>query len=514
MAAAAEPSGAQLRSSAIGLWDVVFQSITYMAPGVGLVFSIGIGINFTGETLPLAVAIGLLACTLTAVAIGQCAKYIPSAGGIYTYAAKGLNPSFGFYIGWLYVGLRGLPSRLPLHAQRLPDRPDAEAAALARRVVVEVVDLDDPDDHRGLLPDVLRRPHLGRAGIILGIMEIAIFVALSLWMIVDNSSYNSASYFNPANSLQDTKGLFIGAVYGILAFIGFEAAAALGEEARDPRRTVPRGVIYSCVSIGLYYILCCYAWNVGAGSTGIVAHYNDNGFNSWVPFGKEFWGSGWILVFLALINSNIACASAAVNNAGRVLFSMGRIGALPSFIGKVHPHHRTPYWGVIVTLILSTIVSFLSAWKFGADFAYAVNATLFTVLAIVIYMIACAACVGYFSREGREYRNVWLHVVVPIGGILVFILAMYAQYFSFDSLFKYTGVYPFSWGLIGAVIWLGVGIAITLWMRASRPSRWRARRLLSAASPRSSRTTGPPNPCRSAISRRSILRISVERART
>ena len=469
MAAAAEPSGAQLRSSAIGLWDVVFQSITYMAPGVGLVFSIGIGINFTGETLPLAVAIGLLACTLTAVAIGQCAKYIPSAGGIYTYAAKGLNPSFGFYIGWLYVGfaaflpvflftLNGYLIDLTLKQQHWPGESWSKWWIWTILTIIVVFFLTYFDVRIS-----------GRAGIILGIMEIAIFVALSLWMIVDNSSYNSASYFNPANSLQDTKGLFIGAVYGILAFIGFEAAAALGEEARDPRRTVPRGVIYSCVSIGLYYILCCYAWNVGAGSTGIVAHYNDNGFNSWVPFGKEFWGSGWILVFLALINSNIACASAAVNNAGRVLFSMGRIGALPSFIGKVHPHHRTPYWGVIVTLILSTIVSFLSAWKFGADFAYAVNATLFTVLAIVIYMIACAACVGYFSREGREYRNVWLHVVVPIGGILVFIPAMYAQYFSFDSLFKYTGVYPFSWGLIGAVIWLGVGIAITLWMRASRP---------------------------------------------
>src|SRR3954453_7839157 len=118
MAAAAESTGGNLRTSSIGLWDVVFQSVTYMAPGVGLVFWIGIGINFAGEVLPLAVAIGLLACTLTAVAIGQCAKHIPSAGGIYThaanglnpmfgiytYAAKGANPSFAFYTGWLYVG--------------------------------------------------------------------------------------------------------------------------------------------------------------------------------------------------------------------------------------------------------------------------------------------------------------------------------------------------------------------------------------------------------------------------
>jgi amino acid transporter len=469
MAAAAETGGARLRTSSIGLWDVVFQSITYMAPGVGLVFSIGIGIPFAGETLPLAVAIGLLACTLTAVAIGQCAKYVPSAGGIYTYAAKGLNPSFGFYIGWLYVGfaaflpvflftLNGYLIDLTLKQQNWPGASWSKWWIWTILTIIVVFFLTYFDVRIS-----------GKAGIILGVIEIAIFVALSAWMIVDNSSYNSLSYFNPSNSAQGTKGLFIGAVYGILAFIGFEAAAALGEEARDPSRTVPRGVIYSCVGIGLYYVFCCYAWNVGAGATGIIKHYNDNGFNSWVPFAKEFWGSAWILVFLALVNSNIACASAAVNNAGRVLFSMGRIGALPSFIGKVHPHHRTPYWGVIATIILSTIMSFILAAKFGADFAYAVAGTMFTVLAIVIYMVACASCVGYFSKEGREHRNVLLHVVIPIAGIIVFVPAMYAQYFSFDQLFKWAVVYPFNWSVITALVWLGAGVLITLWMRSQRP---------------------------------------------
>ena len=104
MAAAAEPSGPELRSGSIGLWDVVFQSITYMAPGVGLVSAIGIGMDFTATTLPLAVIIALIGCTLAAVWIRQTAKYMPSAGGIYTYAAKGLSPSFGFFVGWLYVG--------------------------------------------------------------------------------------------------------------------------------------------------------------------------------------------------------------------------------------------------------------------------------------------------------------------------------------------------------------------------------------------------------------------------
>ena len=56
-------------------------------------------------------------------------------------------------------------------------------------------------------------------------------------------------------------------------------------------------------------------------------------------------------------------------------------------------------------------------------------------------LVACAACIGYFNKEGRPHRNVLLHVVIPIAGIAVFIPAMYAQYFSFDTLFKYVGVF-------------------------------------------------------------------------
>jgi amino acid transporter len=470
MAAAEGTSGTQLRTSSIGLMDVVFQSITYMAPGAGLVFSIGIGIAYAGITLPLSVVIALIGCTFTAVAIGQVAKYVPSAGGIYTYVAKGLSPKFGFYVGWMYVGFACF---LPVFLFTL------NGFLIENTLVSQGWWTGAPPWWVWTLLTILVIFFLtyfdirisGMAGVILGIIEISIFVALSAYMIYKGN--NSIDAFKPSESVGHTKGLLIGSVYGILAFIGFEAASALGEEARNPRKTVPRGVLYSCIVVGLYYIFCCYAWVVGT-NFDIIKHYTDNAGNSWVPLGKQYWGSGWVLVFFALINSNIACASAAVNNAGRVLFSMGRIGVVPKVVGKVHPHHRTPYVAVIVVLFLSGIFSFLVPWKFGVDIAYAIVGTGFTVLAIVIYLLACAGCIGYFNGEGREHRNVFLHIVCPILGILVFIAAMYANYFSFDTLFKWTPTYPFNWPLIGAIIWLVAGIALTLYMAAARPNELEA----------------------------------------
>ena len=66
-------------------------------------------------------------------------------------------------------------------------------------------------------------------------------------------------------------------------------------------------------------------------------------------------------MFLALINSNLACGAAAVNNAARVMFAMGRAGSLPAFLGSVHRHHRTPYMAVIT--VLGTVHHLHLRWR-------------------------------------------------------------------------------------------------------------------------------------------------------
>jgi amino acid transporter len=458
--------GTQLRTSAIGFWDVVFQSITYMAPGVGLVFSIGIGIPQAGITLPLAVLIGMIACMTTAVAIGQLASHIPSAGGLYTYVARGLRPAFGFYVGWMYVGFSFfLPVFLfTLNGFLIDSTLKGEGwwtgspgwwfwtlltIALAFTLTYFDVRIS------------------GKSGVILGAIEIAVFVALSVYMV--SKGHNSFQAFNPSKSIGGTKGIFIGAVYGVLAFIGFEAASTLGEEARDPKRTIPLGIIMACFGIGIYYVFTSYAWDVGT-NWNIVKNYADTGGNAWVPMAKQYWGAGWILVFLALVNSNVACAVAALTNAARVMFSMGRAGVAPRALGKVHPHHRTPHVAVITVTIMSGVMSFLISWKFGVANAYGWAGTLFTVFAIVNYMLCCAACMRYFSGEGRAYRNVLLHIALPILGILIFIVALYSQYFSFNTLFKSTLTYPFSWALLLAAGWCIFGVGLTIVVAKLRPN--------------------------------------------
>ena len=96
-------SSDQLRRESIGLPQVLFQSITHMAPGAAIACSILVSVQFAGRVLALSVLFALIACVLVASSIGQLAKQIPSAGGLYAYVTRALGPHAGFMVGWAFL---------------------------------------------------------------------------------------------------------------------------------------------------------------------------------------------------------------------------------------------------------------------------------------------------------------------------------------------------------------------------------------------------------------------------
>src|SRR4051794_16533367 len=90
-----------LARGSVGLSKVLFQSITAMAPAAAVAFSLIVASAFAGGAAPLAVVIALIGCVFAALSMGQLAKPLPSAGGTYTYVARGLHPTAGFIVGWM-----------------------------------------------------------------------------------------------------------------------------------------------------------------------------------------------------------------------------------------------------------------------------------------------------------------------------------------------------------------------------------------------------------------------------
>src|SRR5919199_3546524 len=344
-----------LREHSIGLPQVLFQSITHMAPGAAVAYSIYISVPFSQQALALSVLLALIACLCAAVAIGQLARLEPSAGGLYAYAARSLGPPAGFIVAWLFILFEPLvaPFLYLEFGWAMREVMGSEAGwhytgqwwiwVVLMTVVVFLLTYRD-----------IRLSTT--AGVLLGAFEIVVFGALAIWMLISNAGDLNAQPFNPSHAGGHWSGVFKGMVFAILAFIGFEAAAPLGEEARHPRRTIPRAVVGSAIAIGLFYILCSYAWVFGAGFDGFVKQAT--GADPWRNLGKIFWSTGWVLVFLAICNSIAANSNAAVNAATRVFYSLARNGLAPRPLGHTHPEFKTRNVAIIWMSGFALVVSF------------------------------------------------------------------------------------------------------------------------------------------------------------
>jgi amino acid transporter len=464
-----------LAREAIGLREVLFQSITHMAPAAAVAFSIIVGANFAAGALPLSVLFALVGCLLVAISIGQLAKQLPSAGGFYTYAARGLHPAVGFLVGWGYAFVEPLvaPLLYLIFGNVVASTLQAEfgwsydtwwvVAAVAAAVIVFVFGWFGIRLSTG-------------AGTILGLFEILVFAALAVTLIVqaDNNTLSVfGTGFATAEGFSGLSGVIAGSVYTILAFIGFEAAAPLAEEAKDPRRTVRLAVVYSCLLIGLFYVLTTYAAAVFFGPERFAEFPTSGDGNPWDALARTAWGAGWVLVFLAVANSAIANANASANAATRTWFAMGRIRLLPRALEHVNPRWRSPDVAVVTQLVVGVVVSVWLGLRYEPLTAFALVGTIVTAVIIAIYMVVNLACLVYYLRERRDQFNPLLHGLVPLLGIAAFVPALLTALGI--EVFDFISALPYPISLVGPVvgIWFALGVIYLVVLAATGRDRLR-----------------------------------------
>ena len=317
-----------------------------------------------------------------------------------------------------------------------------------------------------------------RTGVALGTFEIVVFVALAITLIFAAGNHNTLSVFAPNTGNPKGWGsVFPGMIYAILAFIGFEAAAPLAEEAKNPRKTIPRAVILSALLIGLFYLLCYYAATVYFGPDKMADPKNGfalfNNSDPWSGMAQAVWGPGLIIVILAVLNSAIANSNAGANAATRVGFSLARIGLLPRALARIHPRFKTPYWavnvqaagGIILAVALGTIAG-------GPLPAFALLGTMAGIVVVVIYILTNLSNLVYYLREQRGEFNILWNGLVPIAGTLIFLPALAAALgIDFANLGIGALTSPANLAPIIIGIWMVVGVVLLLYFATSKPER-------------------------------------------
>ncbi|HYK36295.1 APC family permease [Alloacidobacterium sp.] len=402
-------AGPQLRPNSLGLPELVFQGVTHIAPAANIVFTFPIIALQAGPVMPLSFLLSTMVCFFIGNTVFQFSRYMPSSGGYYSFATRGLGSRSGFMATWSYLiyEILGAAGATGFLGYLISDMLQKQfhvnipwwSFALVTTVLVWAL------TYHGIQLSA-------QITTLLGGLELLIMLALGITFLIHpgpGSTYLAP--LRPSSSPHHFGGILAGMVFSILALSGFEAPAPLAQEARRPGKLVGQSIMLSLGSIGIFYILTSYASAIGWG-TGNMAAFASNP-NPYYVLGHALWGAGWWFVVLALVNSAVGVGLACTNAASRVMYTMGLAGTLPARFGYVHSVHRTPTMSIAFVQISGFAAILLVGFLLKPDTIFGFLETIATLAVIILYAMANLALTSYMRREQRGKFMFWQHVAAP-----------------------------------------------------------------------------------------------------
>ena len=433
-----------------------------MAPVIAVVLNAPAAGPAAGGALPLSFLIAFVACLLVGNTVVQFARQLPSSGSFYTYNSNSLGSAAGFFTGWLFfIGYAVLAPGLFTAVGAFAS--DYVGGTFGVGIPWWIFSLFAMTLVLGLSIRSIQAS--ARVDMTLLVVEVIVFLILGVISVAVAGDGNTTAVFSPASSPDGVSGVGLGVVFGILSFVGFDAAATLGEESRNPRRAVPLAVGGALISIGLFYVFMMYALSAGYGLAdpqNLQRFLNDpNPFATLAERNAPWLGQ---VISIAAILGIFSCFVAIHNTTVRVIFSMGRDRLLPPALGRVHPSWFSPYTAIYAQTAFTVIVGLVvGVWLGpGATGAYGWLGAVGTVAIVVVYMLANVGLVRFYT--GRPDRNALLHVVVPILGVLALAYPLWAVAQPGQD-------YPFNLVPILVAGWALVGVLIYAYLRIRDPRR-------------------------------------------
>jgi amino acid transporter len=445
--------GTSLAAGTLTLPEVLMQAITHIAPAVGLVLSVGFITSQAGIVSPLSFGLAFIIVLLLGLNLTQLAKHLPGAGGLFTYVSRTLGPRFGFFAAWNFFAYEPIGAAINY--------------AWMGKVFEDLMDqwywVNFPWWLFFILGTGITAALMlfgvkmaGRTVLILGAAEIAIMLALGVSGLLDAGPGGvNLDSFNPSNATSGN-GIFLGIVFAMFGFCGFESVAPLAEETADPKRNVPRAILYSIVAMGIYYVFASWMMITAWGTEDVEGFIGDS--TPVFTLADRLWGGGKVLVLLAVVNSVIAVAIAASNASTRVFFAMGRVGAMPKWFAQVNPKTKTPANAVIAQSVFTLAFGLF----FGFVWLEPINTLFFfglviTYILTALYTLTNLGVIRYYLTERRSEFNVFSHMIFPIftSGALLFV--------AYKSWEANSGA-PFKYALPATMVWIAVGVGVTLFL--------------------------------------------------
>jgi amino acid transporter len=242
------------------------------------------------------------------------------------------------------------------------------------------------------------------------------------------------------------------AVYGFLAFAGFEGAAALGEETDNPKDEIPRAIKVAIVVVGAFYLLTSAAQSLGYGPSPAGVKAFAGGF----PFGdlgKGYIGAVYadVLILMAIV-SLIAISLSTASGAARIAYALSRDAAGPGRGLAVLSRHGQPARALVTVLaiIACGVVGQRIAGSSVLDATF-YALTLGTISLLVAYVLATVGAIRFLFFAGESRAPRWQVAIPTLGGAFV-VYTIYKNVVHVASPYSYFGWLVLAWLVVGAAI--------------------------------------------------------------
>jgi amino acid transporter len=459
---AAAEKQVRLQRGVLTVPNAIALSAAAMAPVLAVVLNAPAAAAAAGAALPLSFLIAFIAAALVGNTVVQFSKQLPSAGSFYTFNSQGLGSGAGFFTGWLFwIGYAVLAPGL-----------FCAFGAFAHDYALATFDLDV---HWWLFSLAAMAIILGLSlrsikasvnlDLTLLVIEVVIFLILGVTAIATAGPGNTGEVFLVSASPTGFTGVGLGVVFGLLSFIGFDAAATLGEETRNPRRSIPLAIIGALGAVGVFYVLMMYALTAGyrLNDPDQMAGFLKDG-NPFVTLGQHV--TPWLSqpIQIAALAGIFSCFLAIHSTTARVMFSMGRDHVLPASLGTVHDRWYSPHRAIAAQTVFTIAIGIgAGIWLGpGPTGAYGFTGAIGTIAIVIVYVISNIALIRYFWRKPE--RRIATHVIIPILGVLALAYPLYAVGAPGQA-------YPYNLVPIVVVIWILLGLGLYLYYRATAPEK-------------------------------------------
>jgi amino acid transporter len=465
-----------LRGGSVGLWGVLFLTVTGAAPISAMLFNTPISVGFgNGIGTPAGFLFATVILTIFSVAYVEMSKRVTAAGGFYSFISHGLGREMGMATGFASVV-----------AYSVFEASLAGGFAYFANLKVNEWGWNVPWPWFAFgmvaLIGILAYFDIRLSATVLGIAlvgEIFILLVMDIAIFGQGGENVQLAAINPVEAFTDYPGTAqlaagaagIGIFFAFWSWVGFEMAPNYGEESKDPKRIVPRAMYISVIGLGIFYVITSWAAISGYASTNAAAEQAQTDSAQFFLIPTEEFAGGWArsLMSYLIITGAFACGMAFHNTAARYFYSLGREEIAPKTLGRTHHRWHSPHIASLTQTAIAAFIVALFAIFIGTgnplDHAYLQLYGLMAVMGVIIILavqaLVSVAILMYFWRRGEHH---WLKTVIC--PIIAFIAQGAVLYLLFDNIeFLGSGYGYAKWlGPIDAAVFL-VGLGAAFWLK-------------------------------------------------